>query len=67
MMKIRLNGEVKTVSNDTTIRTLIEQMGLTGQRYAVEVNEAIVPRSKHELFTLNEHDKVEIVQAIGGG
>lgn len=66
-MKIRLNGEVKTVTNDITIRNLIEQMGLTGQRYAVEVNEAIVPRSKHELYTLNEQDKVEIVQAIGGG
>lgn len=67
MMQIRLNGEAKIVSDNTTIRTLIEQMGLTGQRYAVEVNESIVPRSKHEQHTLNEHDKVEIVQAIGGG
>lgn len=67
MMQIRLNGELTSVKNDTTIRDLIEQIGLIGQRYAVEVNESIVPRSKHEQHTLNEHDKVEIVQAIGGG
>ena len=66
-MQIRLNGEAKTVRDNTTIQHLIEQMGLTGQRYAVEVNESIVPRSRHALHTLNAHDKVEIVQAIGGG
>ncbi len=67
MMQIRLNGEAKTISDTTTIQTLIEQMGLVGQRYAVEVNETIVPRSRHPLHALNENDKVEIVQAIGGG
>jgi sulfur carrier protein len=67
MMQIRLNGELKSIADNITISMLIEQMGLAGQRYAVEVNESIVPRSRHAQHTLHEHDKVEIVQAIGGG
>ena len=37
------------------------------RKVAVERNGDIVPRSRHVQHTLHEHDKVEIVQAIGGG
>lgn len=50
-----------------TIVTLIETMALAGKRLAVEVNEDIVPRSQHQEFALSEGDRVEVVQAIGGG
>jgi sulfur carrier protein len=46
---------------------LIEQLELSGQRLAVEVNEELVPRSRFEEHRLVEEDRVEIIHAVGGG
>ncbi len=51
----------------TSVSGMLEQMQLTGKRVAVEVNCEIVPRSLHEDRELQAGDRVEIVQAIGGG
>ncbi len=66
-MHIVLNGEEKTLATVLTVTQLLEQMGLTGRRVAVEVNQEIVPRSRHGEVELREHDQVEVVFAIGGG
>ena len=34
---------------------------------AVEVNNSIVPKSEYSNFSLEENDKVEIINAVGGG
>ncbi len=67
MKTIILNGENKQIDNNITIEQLLQSLGLTNKRLAVEINQQIVPRSNFSSHTLNEHDKVEIVQAIGGG
>lgn len=67
-MQIQLNGEAYTLTpRDRTVADLVESLGLTGQRIAVEVNEEIVPRSQHGETRLAEGDRVEVVHAIGGG
>ncbi len=66
-MKIVLNGEHRGLDAELTVRGLIEQLELTGKRLAVEVNEEVVPRSQHATVRLHDGDRVEIVQAIGGG
>ena len=66
-MNILLNGKAHSVADGSSIADLIIEMNLTGNRYAVEVNEQLIPRSQHAAFTLNPDDVVEIVQAIGGG
>ena len=66
-MEITLNGESKHIPTGTTAARLIELLDLTGRRLAVEVNEAIVPRSTYDGYTIRPGDKVEIVHAIGGG
>ncbi|MBZ0334979.1 hypothetical protein MARI_31590 [Marinobacter sp. JH2] len=66
-MQVQVNGEVMELPGEVTISALIEHLALTGKRVAVEVNEDIVPRSKHAEFTLGENDRVEFVHAIGGG
>lgn len=66
-MKIVLNGEHRGLEAALTVRGLIEQLELTGKRLAVEVNEEVVPRSQHAKVRLHDGDRVEIVQAIGGG
>ncbi len=66
-MQIQLNGETKEVAKDTTLAGLVAELGLEGSRYAIEVNEELVPRSEHARHALREGDRVEVVQAIGGG
>lgn len=66
-MQIQLNGEAFTLDRPMTLSELIEHLGLTGKRLAIELNLEIVPRSQHSETVLAEGDRVEIVHAIGGG
>lgn len=66
-MIISLNGEQKTLEAGLTLGQLIEQLGLTGKRLAVEINHEIVPKSAHSSHLLKDGDVIEIVHAIGGG
>lgn len=66
-MHIQLNGSSKELPDNSSIAELIDLLELAGQRYAVEVNETLVPRSQHTEYRLSVGDAVEIVQAIGGG
>ncbi|BBI65117.1 sulfur carrier protein ThiS [Vreelandella sulfidaeris] len=66
-IQIRLNGEPHTLSTGLTAADLVEQLGLSGRRIAVEINEEIVPRSQHADTHLADGDQVEVVHAIGGG
>ncbi len=66
-MNVIVNGENQKVANGAKLATLIALLALTGKRLAVELNGEIVPRSQHATTVLHEGDRVEIVQAIGGG
>ena len=66
-MQILLNGETRELAEDTRLGDLIATLDLQDRRYAVEVNEELIPRSEHAQHRLQTDDRVEIVQAIGGG
>ena len=66
-MKILVNGAPREVADALRLTDLLDQLELTGKRVAVEINEELVPRSAHAGHVLAEGDRVEIVQAIGGG
>lgn len=66
-MKIFLNGRAHECDPATTVTKLLAETGHGGRRVAIEVNREIVPRSRHAEHALHEGDRVEIVQAIGGG
>lgn len=66
-MEIVLNGDAMRVDSAITVAQLLQHIGMTERRVAVEVNRTIVPRSQHERHTLDAGDRVEIVHAIGGG
>jgi len=66
-MKIVLNGREQDVDSGATIADLIAASGLAGKRVAIEVNREIVPRSDYAARRLRADDRVEVVQAIGGG
>lgn len=65
-MQILLNGETYELPSGATVADLIEELHIQG-RLAVEINEQIVPRSRFPAHELHEHDRVEVVRAIGGG
>ena len=67
MITIVLNGKNKQLDSNTSIIQLLENLDLSGKRLAVEVNQQIIPRGDFAGHFLKEQDKVEIVQAIGGG
>lgn len=66
-MQITVNGDAMQVPTPYTAEMLVAHMQLTQKRIAMEVNEDIVPRSTYADFQFQVGDKVEIVQAIGGG
>lgn len=66
-MKLVVNGQECDLLHGTTVRVLIESLGLDKQACAVEVNKALVPRREHETRELREGDLVELVSLVGGG
>ncbi len=66
-MQILVNGAPCQLPNDSRVTDLIEQLGYTGKRIAVELNGEIVPKSRHADTPLTEGDQLEIVVAVGGG
>lgn len=66
MITVMLNGEnVQTIQ--TNLQQLLEEMGQTKGRFAVEVNGELVPKSQLANTLLTENMKIEVVQAVGGG
>lgn len=66
-MNIAINGEQHTLEDGLNLQHLISLLGLEDKRLAIEVNQDIVPHSEHASYILKQDDRVEIVQAIGGG
>jgi thiamine biosynthesis protein ThiS len=66
-MNIILNGEARKYPDQLSASELLYSLGLADKRLALEVNREIVPRSAFNSHIINPGDRVEIVQAIGGG
>jgi sulfur carrier protein len=66
-MHVQVNGETRELPAGTTVADLVADLAAAGQRFAVEVNEELVPRSLHGGRALADGDRVEVVHAIGGG
>ena len=66
-MNVRLNGEVREVAAQSTVRDLLRALGREGVPCAVEVNLELVPHSRHASHALREGDRVEVVTLVGGG
>jgi sulfur carrier protein len=65
-MHIQVNGDTREVTA-RTIQGLVEELGFDIRKVAVELNLAIVPRSRHATTVLADGDRVEMVQFVGGG
>ena len=66
-MHIAINGAVREVQLNCTVAELIVHLGLNPAGVAVAVNQTVVPRSNRTDHALQPQDRVEIIQAVGGG
>ena len=68
MMEVHINGENRTIPDGSTVRSLLEGLGIADREgTAVAVNMEVIPRGAHVVTALQAGDNVEIVQAVGGG
>jgi len=67
VITVSINGASRQFPQAISIAALIEEMGLTGRRIALERNGEIVPRSQFAAQQIADGDKLEIVVAVGGG
>jgi thiazole synthase len=67
MLKLTINGEIRSVSDPLTVGELLDQLGYDRRRIAVEINREVVPLPHHDQHRLAAGDDVEIVTLVGGG
>ena len=69
-MKLTINGrerELPELQSNSTLQHLVELLQLKADRVAVERNGDIVPRATWAKVRLEDGDKLEVVQFVGGG
>jgi sulfur carrier protein len=69
---IQLNGEPVTVSPGVTVQQIVAERSSrakvrAGRGVAVAVNGEVVPRSMWDETIVNAGDRVELLDAVGGG
>ena len=66
-LEILVNGDTRRIPVGSTLADLIERLGLGTRRLAVAVNRDVVPRAGFAARALSAGDRVEILEAVGGG
>lgn len=66
-MNIHLNGTPREEPAELTISQLLMRLEMPSRGIAVEVNQQIVPRTRHAEQKLRDGDRIEIVSLVGGG
>ena len=66
-LALDVNGEARSVTGPCSVAELLEQLGLGGKRVAVAVNRDVVVRSRYADIALACGDRIEILEAVGGG
>lgn len=65
-MQLTINGETKQTSSHT-IQELLLELGIEDKVMAAAVNMNVVKKDIWDSFQLNENDRVEFLQFVGGG
>ena len=66
-MNILLNGEPREEPAELTVAQLLARLEVPARGIAVELNQQVVPRSRHAEQKLRDGDRIEIVSLVGGG
>lgn len=66
-LPIVVNGQPRSVAAETSVASLLAELGVRPQHCAVEINLELVPRGQHAERMLVPGDRLEIVTLVGGG
>jgi thiamine biosynthesis protein ThiS len=66
-MQVFINGAPRDIPPQTTLQDLVRFLDLKHDRVAIELNRTIVKRDRWAETALKDHDRLEIVQFVGGG
>lgn len=66
-MQIKVNGEIRSIPENTTLLELIRSLGLETKVMAAAVNMQIVKQDAWNNAVLHEGDTVELLDFVGGG
>ena len=67
MISVAVNGELRSISEGSSIAGMLEAIGVDPRKVAVEHNLEVVPRSTLGEVEVNDGDSFEIVHFVGGG
>ena len=62
-----VNGKPVDVPGHCTVRQLLSLLEMGDRRVAVAVNYDVVPRSGYDTTQVARGDRIEILEAVGGG
>jgi len=65
-MEITVNGNISII-NKMSVIDYLRTLDIDPKRVAVELNLEILPKADYESTLLNDGDRIEIVQFVGGG
>lgn len=66
MSTISVNGKNLQTTHQT-VQLVVNELGLSQGRYAVEVDGELIPKSELAQLRIVEGMNIEVVQAVGGG
>jgi sulfur carrier protein len=66
-LAIHVNGEAREISEGATVADLIGALGLGGRKLAVAIGRDVVPRATYAARAIHAGDRIEILEAVGGG
>lgn len=66
-MILIINGETKEFSENITLEKVLDELGLRDKVMAAAVNMEIVKQDKWGECVLNDMDKLELLDFVGGG
>ena len=64
---LEINGETREIPDVGNARGLLQFLGITEERVALEINHRIIRRAEWDTSPVAGGDHVEIVQFVGGG
>lgn len=66
-MEIIINGETRTVKEETKLGRLLDELGLSEKVMAAAINMEIVKQEQWETHEMHDGDRLELLDFVGGG
>jgi thiamine biosynthesis protein ThiS len=65
--QISVNGDPHEVPEGCTLERLLAILEMQDRKVAVAINRGIVPRAYRAAHVIEDGDRIEILEAVGGG